>query len=330
MRTPLLIAATVAASVVLTACGGTPSADVAAPATPTPSTTSTSTDATEPGFPVTVTSGDGVDVTFDAPPQRIVSISPTATENLFAVGAGDQVVAVDSFSYYPEEAPVTDLVAFEPNVEAIAGYDPDLVIVGFDTNDVVAGLRSLDIPTIVHPAANTLDDAWAQMLETGRITGHEADAEALVADLQGAVDELVASVPATDAPLTYYHELDDQYYSATSSTFIGQIYALFGLENIADAHDPEGEAFGYPQLSAEVIIDADPDLIFLASGACCQQTAETVTARPGWGDITAVRNGAITLLDDDIVSRWGPRVIEFVRTVADAVTAAAGATDEAA
>lgn len=329
MRTPLLTAAVLAASVVLTACGGTATDDTAAPATPTPSLT-TSDAPTGDGFPLTVTSGDGAEVTFEASPQRIVSISPTATETLFAIGAGEQVVAVDSFSTYPDEAPVTDIVAFEPNVEAIAAYEPDLVIVGYDTNDVVAGLRSLDIPTIVHPAATTLDDAWAQMIETGRITGHPAEAESLVTDLQGQVEDLVASVPPTETALTYYHELDDQYYSATSTTFIGQIYALFGLQNVADPHDPDGEAFGYPQLSAEVIIDADPDLIFLASGACCQQDADTVAARPGWEQITAVRNGAITLLEDDIVSRWGPRIVEFVRTVADAVTAAGAAQDEAA
>ena len=329
MRTPLLTAAVLAASVVLTACGGTATDDVAAPATPTPSTMATDTP-TDDAFPVTITSGDGAEVTFESAPQRIVSISPTATETLFAVGAGDQVVAVDSLSTYPDDAPVTDIVAFEPNVEAIATYEPDLVIVGFDTNDVVAGLRSLDIPTIVHPAVSTLDDAWAQMVETGRITGHLAEAETLVADLQAQVDDLVASVPPTEGTLTYYHELDDQYYSATSSTFIGQIYALFGLENVADAHDPDGEAFGYPQLSAEIIIDADPDLIFLASGACCQQDADTVSTRPGWGEITAVRNGHITLLDDDIVSRWGPRIVEFVRIVAGAVADAGTAHDEAA
>jgi len=328
MHTPLFTAACLAASVVLTACG---TVSPAGDPTPTTQPSETTTGVAVTDFPITITSGDGEEVTLEAAPQRIVSISPTATENLFAVGAGDQVVAVDSFSNYPQDAPVTDIVAFEPNVEAIADHDPDLVIVGFDTNDVVAGLRSLDIPTIVHPAAATLDDAWAQILETGRITGHAEEAEALVSGLEIQVADLVAQTPAPEEPLTYYHELDDQYYTATSSTFIGQIYGLFGLQNIADPADADGEAFGYPQLSVEFIIDADPDLIFLASGACCQQNADTVAARPAWGEIGAVQTGAITLLEDDIVSRWGPRVVEFAAAVAAAIAeAVAGAASQAA
>ncbi|RMH67259.1 MAG: ABC transporter substrate-binding protein, partial [Actinomyces sp.] len=119
--------------------------------------------------------------------------------------------------------------------------------------------------------------------------------------------------------ITYYHELDDTLYTVTSGTFVGEIYALFGLENVADPADADGSAFGYPQLSAEYLVDADPDLIFLADTKCCGQSAATVAARPGWDTLTAVREGHVVELDDDIASRWGPRVVDFARAVAAAL-----------
>jgi cobalamin transport system substrate-binding protein len=117
-----------------------------------------------------------------------------------------------------------------------------------------------------------------------------------------------------DRPLSYYHELDKNLYSATSKTFIGQLYAQLGMENIADAADKDGS--GYPQLSAEYVVKADPDLIFLADTKCCGQSAKTVAARDGWEQLTAVKSGGVVELDDDIASRWGPRVVDFLKTVA--------------
>jgi iron complex transport system substrate-binding protein len=117
-----------------------------------------------------------------------------------------------------------------------------------------------------------------------------------------------------ERPLTYYHELDKNLYTATSSTFIGQLYKQLGMDNIADAADKEGT--GYPQLSAEYVVKADPDLIFLADTKCCGQSARTVAARDGWEQLTAVRSGGVVELDDDVASRWGPRVVDFLKTVA--------------
>ncbi len=136
-----------------------------------------------------------------------------------------------------------------------------------------------------------------------------------MAQLQAEVADIVASVPEVVEPLSYYHELDSTYYTATAATFIGEVYTLFGLVNIADA----GDAGEFPQLSAEYILDRDPDLIFLANATCCGESLETVAARPGFGTLTAVRKGAVIELDSDIVSRWGPRIIEFMRVVGDAI-----------
>lgn len=322
-------AAAVLLLLLLAACGGgaadssSGDATTAAPSVSSEPTAPPSTSASEAAtFPATV-STDAGEVTLEEQPTSIVSLSPTATEMLFAIDAGDQVEAVDSFSNHPPDAPTTDLSAFEPNVEAIAGYDPDLVVIADDGTDLASALSELDIPVLVQPAASTLDDTYAQIEALGTATGHPAEAAALVEQMRSDVEKLTADAPGTDEPLTYYHELDDTYYSVTSDTFIGQIYELAGLRSIADAAG--GDAGGYPQLSEEFILDADPDLIFLADTKCCGQTAETVAERPGWDQLTAVRNGAVVELDDDIASRWGPRVVDLLRTVVDAVEQHAGA-----
>ncbi len=245
--------------------------------------------------------------------QRIVSISPTGTEILFAIGAGDRVVAVDQFSYYPPEAPVTDLDGWNPNLEAIASYEPDLVVL--QTNgDLIAGLEALGIAVLAHDAPSVFDDVYVQIAQFGDVTGQVDEAARLAADMQTEIAELIAAAPDASA-LTYYHELDNTLYSVTSGTFIGQVYGLFGLANVADPADADGSHFGYPQLSDEYLVDADPDLIFLADTLCCGQNAETVAARPGWNQLTAVQAGLVVELSDDIVSRWGPRLVDFIAAI---------------
>jgi iron complex transport system substrate-binding protein len=265
----------------------------------------------EAAFPVTVTAANGK-VTIGARPERIVSLSPTSTEMLFIIGAGDQVVAVDDNSNYPPEAPVTDLSGFEPNVEAVADFEPDLVVLSNDVNDIVRSLEALDIPVMLHSAAEVLDDTYSQIEQLGAATGHVGQAAELVASMRSEIEDLAASLPQFEQSPTYYHELDQTFFSATSNTFIGHINSLAGLENIADEAKGGGP---YPQLSAEFIIDADPDVIFLADTKCCGVTAEKVARRPGWDRITAVKTGAVVELDDDIASRWGPRVVDLLRVV---------------
>ncbi len=248
-------------------------------------------------------------------PSAIISLSPSSTEILFAIGAGDQVIAVDSFSNYPAEAPTTDLSGFDPNTEAILGFEPDLVITSGSTDDFVAAMDAAGVPVMQQFAAVSIDDTYAQIEQLGAETGHVAEAAELVLQMQTDIDELTAQASGTG---TFYHELDDTLFSVTTSTFVGNVYSLAGLTNIADAADPDGEFFGYPQLSAEFLVDADPDLIFLADTKCCGQNAATVSARPGWDALTAVQEGRIFELDDDVASRWGPRVVDFLRIIVEA------------
>jgi len=249
-------------------------------------------------------------------PHRIVSLSPSATEDLYAVGAGGQVVAVDSNSTYPPEAPRTKLSGYTPNVEAIAAYRPDLVVVAADTDRVATQLRKLGVPVLVEPSAPDLNAAYEEIEQLGKATGHPDGARSAVAGMKREIGAIVAAAPAPSKPLSVYHELDQTHYSATSHTFIGQIYALLGLRNIADKAKGSSE---YPQLSGEYVVASDPDLIVLADTVCCGQSAATVAARPGWDRIAAVRDGDVVTVDDSIASRWGPRVALFVERIANAV-----------
>jgi len=264
-------------------------------------------------FPVTIHTGNG-DVVIKARPTRIVSLSPSATEDLFAAGAGKQVIAVDDQSDFPKQAPRTSLSGYTPNAEAIASYNPDLVVVS--DRVVVPQLEKLGIQVLVEPAPDNIAQAYDEIRQIGRATGHVKQATAVVRSMEKKLTALIRSVPKASRHLKVYHELDPTYYSATSSTFIGRIYKLFGFRDIADAADATHS--GYPQLSAEYILAANPDIVVLADSICCGQTAATVAARPGWNGLSAVRQHRVIAIDDSVASRWGPRIVDFARAVARA------------
>ncbi|MEU4698094.1 ABC transporter substrate-binding protein [Nonomuraea dietziae] len=303
-------------TVMLAGCGQTSATPSGAPSSNAPSSApSASQDA---AFPAKVQAANG-EITIAKRPERIVSISPTATESLFAIGAGPQVVAVDALSNHPAEAPRTDLSGFKPSVEAIIAHKPDLVIASDDT--IAAELAKVNVPVLVEPAATKIDDAYDEIADLGLATGNKDKADKVVADMKSAMEKLAAQ--ATDGKkLTYYHELDTTPYAATSNTFIGQIYSMFGLVNVADkAPDAAG---GYPKLSAEFVAQADPDLIFLADVKCCKQSRQTLSERPGWKELKAIKNDSVVQLDDDIASRWGPRIVDLATTIGQAVQKANG------
>jgi iron complex transport system substrate-binding protein len=294
LRRTLILAAAIAAAVTLPVL-----TDAAVTAVPAP-------------FPVTVHAANGP-LTIDKRPVRIVSLSPTATETLFAVGADSQVLAVDDQSDYPKRAPKTTLSGFRPNLEAIAAYNPDLVIVSND-GGVVEGLQKLGVNVLFEPAADTVAQAYDEIRQIGEATGHVKSATTVVRGMQSTLTKLIRSVPKKARHLKVFHELSPDYYSATSSTFIGRVYRLFGFTNIADAADTTHS--GYPKLSAEYVVSANPDIIVLSDSVCCAQTAATVAERPGWQQVSAVRSNRVVPVDDSIASRWGPRIVEFARVIA--------------
>jgi iron complex transport system substrate-binding protein len=267
-------------------------------------------------FPVTITTPAGK-VTISTRPTRIVSLSATATESLFAIGAGPQVVAVDDQSDYPKSAPKTALSGFTPNVEAIASYRPDLVVTSYNPRGLVESLERLRIKVIFHDAPKGMPGAYQQIRQLGLVTGRTAGATRVVRSMRTRIGKIVQAARGKSERLSVYHELTPDYYSASSTSFVGKVYASLGLRNIADEADSAGT--GYPQLSAEYIVASSPDVIVLADSICCGQKPSTVAARPGWDRINAVRTGSIVRVHDSVASRWGPRLVSFFRAMSAAL-----------
>jgi iron complex transport system substrate-binding protein len=237
---------------------------------------------------------------------------------LFAIGAGPQVIAVDEYSNYPANAPKTKLSGFTPNAEAIAAKNPDLVVLSDDIKGIVGQLNTLKIKTVLTPAAKTLDDTHREIKELGEVTGQVKEAEAVNKRIKDDLAKLVKDLPKLDKPLTYFYELDPALYTATSKTFIGSLFTMAGLANVADPADSAGT--GYPQITQEALIKSNPDMVFLAD-TVMGESPDKVKTRPGWAGVTAVTKGQIYALDTDIASRWGPRVVDLTRAIVDAVNA---------
>ena len=307
MRTKALVGIIAGLSLLAAACGDDDAEDtgdaadesvVSAPATGPDNVAATP--ATEPAGSATTESPTG------PVPSKIISLSPTATEMLFAIGAGDQVIAVDNFSNFPAEAAakMTELSGFEPNVEAIAGYEPDLVVTDGTNPALLEQFDSLGIAHWEGPAAITLDDAYVQIEQLGDTTGHVGEAAELVANMQTDIADVIATLPVLDAPLTFYHELDSPS-SARRATRSSGSCTRTRLRNIGDEVETSA---GRTHSHAEFIISADPDLIFLACTKYATRRRKRLPLRPRWGDLKAVTTGGVVEMDDDIASRWGPRV----------------------
>ena len=313
-----VLAAAAALTVTAAACGGTTQASNSG-------ATSGASPAAGAGqaFPVSIAAANGR-VKVASRPTAIVSLSPTATEMLYAIGAGSQVKAVDSLSDYPPQAPRTKLSAYQPNVEAIVAEKPDLVVESGDTGQLTKRLAAFSIPVLELPAPSNFAGEIHEFDELGQATGHVNQARQEADRVGTELHRIAAAAPHHAKPLTYYYELDQTYYSVTSSTFVGQLLAMIGMKSIADQASGAAKSGGYPQLSAEYIIKANPDYIILADTVCCHQDAATVARRPGWSGLAAVKDGHIIGLNDDIASRWGPRVTDLLRTVETAIAKGGG------
>jgi iron complex transport system substrate-binding protein len=307
-RAPTLLAAVAALAIACAACGSSASG----------SGSGDSGGAGGRAFPVTVTAANGP-VHVRTRPTAIISLSPTATEMLYAIGAGHQVKAVDTNSDFPPQAPRTKLNGFSPNLEAIVGYKPDLVVTSNDTGGLVKRLTALSVPVLVLPPATSLSGVYTELDQLGKATGHQGAARQEDATLRRQIAGITAAAPHRATPLTYYYELDQTYYSVTSDTFVGKLLGLLGMKSIADQAKGAAAAGGYPQLSSEFVVRANPDYIILADTVCCHQDAASIARRPGWARLTAVRAGHVIGLNDDIASRWGPRITDLLRTVQTAI-----------
>ena len=274
--------------------------------------------ATNGAFPVSVTSAAGT-VRISQRPTRILCLSPSATQMLYAIGAGPQVIGVDKYSWYPPDAPRTDFTGYESTAEDYLAKRPDLVILATDTTNLVAQLKTLHIPALLLPAATTLAGADQQIDELGAATGRSAEAARTVSAITESLDKLTAKVGSRAKGETYYVEIDPTLYSATSKTFIGALFARLGMVNVADPAGRHGST--YPQLSTEYLLKANPDYVFLADTVCCGQNAASFAKRPGFSTLRAVRLGRVILVNDSIASEWGPKSLEeFYSLIVGAVT----------
>jgi iron complex transport system substrate-binding protein len=280
-----------------------------ASAEPAPAATSGATGT----FPVSVHSGDGT-VQIPSRPDRILSLSASATQMLYAIGAGNQVVGVDKYSTYPPDAPRTKFTGYESSAEDYLYLRPDLVIFAFETGTLVQQLRVLHIPALVLAPATSFAGVYSQLAELGQATGHESGARDVKSSLASYLSSTARRVGDAGRGKTYYIEVDPTYYTATSKTFIGAEFSLFGMRDIANAAQ---SADGYPQISAEYVLKENPDYVFLADTVCCQQTAATFARRPGFSVLTAVKLHHVVPVNDSVASQWGPHTIEaFVSLLA--------------
>jgi len=262
-------------------------------------------------------------VTLPAQPTAIVSLSPSATEMLYAMDAGSQVKAVDKYSNYPPGTPRTGMSALQVNVESLIGVRPDLVILPNADNKLEAKLKAVSIPLLVLPAAAKIADVYSEIATLGQATGHVEQATSEADGIRTSLQRIAASVPKKSPAPTYFYELSPDYYSVTSDTFVGQVLGLLGLHSIADSAQGAAKSGGYPQLSSEFIVKANPDYIFLADTICCAQTVGKVAKRAGWSQMAAVTGHHVVPLSDDVASRWGPRIVVLLKTIADALQSTA-------
>ena len=296
----ILLALLLALTLVMAACGG----EKEPAASPEP--TAPATD-----FPLTVTRSDGRNLTIAEAPQRIASLSPAATEVLYAVGAGPQIVATDLQSDYPAEAEnTTKLDAFQPNLEAIAGVEADLIIIASNQDDIVEALDRLGETVLFIEVPDTIDGVMGQVWLLARVSGHAEEGGRLAQEMKDRMRAVTDKLADVEEGPRVYHELDNTFFTVAPNSFVGDFYSLLKAHNIA-----EGAPTAYPQLSQEEILDRDPEVIILAD-ADAGESAQTVKARPGWGVISAVKNDRIYVVDPDIVSRPGPRVADALEQLA--------------
>lgn len=307
---PLLRSVPLVLALVLGACAGAAPASPPA-SSPTLAPPSALATATPAPAPVTILDDAGRTVTLAAPPARIVTSAPSATELAFALGLGDAVVAVDKYSNYPPEAASKASIGsyIEPDLEAIVGARPDLVLVtDVHLAKLVPALEARKIATVVLDARN-IEGVYADLLLLGRATGRREQAEALVDELRARVAAVERAIAGADPVRTFY-EIDPTLYTAGPGTFIDDLIRRAGGTNVA-----AGAASAYPQLSAEEVVAADPEVIILADEAAGVSPA-AVRARSGWSGVSAVVNDRISVLDPDIGSRPGPRIVDALEAIA--------------
>jgi iron complex transport system substrate-binding protein len=316
----------IALAVILAACAPTAPTAVApasAPATATAVPPTATAEPTQPAasttYPLTLKDDLGREMKLAQQPKRIVSLAPSITEILFAVGAGPQVVGVTKYCNYPPEASqgreiVGGFSAKSLSVEKIISLKPDLVFAAGATHQPIReALDAADVP-VFNFDPKDFAGIYNSILAAGAITGNTAQAEKVVADMKARVEKVattVAAIPQDQRIKVFYEVWDEPLMTAGPATFVGQVIELAGGVNIfADVKEQ------YPTISAEAVVSRNPQVIVGPSSHGEGLTAEQIAARPGWRDLTALKAGRIVIVDGDIISRSGPRLADALEAVA--------------
>jgi iron complex transport system substrate-binding protein len=292
----LLIAILAVGVVALSACGS--GSDDAASSSPSPAAAG----------PITVTDDSGAEVTLDQPATRIVSLAPANTEIAFAIGAGDKMVAGTSYDDYPEEAKALPKVGdfANPNVEKIASYDPELVLAaGGIQNKLRSKLEDLGMTVyVVDPT--TYDGTIATIENVGKLAGADEGTAAVVDEMTAAKEEVQAKVSGLAAATTFLEIYSKPLMTAGADTFIDDMIAIAGGENIGAQ-----AGSGFPSFSTEVLVKDDPQ-VYIADSGSMSEPGE-INKRAGFGELTAVKDGKVYVIEDSIIARPGPRLAEGLR-----------------
>jgi iron complex transport system substrate-binding protein len=260
----------------------------------------------------------GREVVIDAPPARIVSLAPSITESLYAIGAGDLLVGRTDFCDYPEEAAALPSVggfdASTISIETILALEPDLVIGGsIYQADLADSLDKAGIPVFIMEP-RTVEEIMSSLQSLGAVTNHSVEADAVVADMQqriATVSQIVDTIPENERQTVFYEVWADPYMTTSNQTYIGELISMAGGVNIFGDLKED-----YPTISAEEVIAKDPQVILGPSNHADQLTSETIMTREGWSNISAVKNNRIDIIDGNIVSRAGPRVVDALEAMA--------------
>lgn len=271
-------------------------------------------------YPLTVVDATGTEVTLEAAPERIVSTSPSETEILFALGLGDRIVAVSDYDNYPPEALDKPKIGgtWDPNEEAIIAMEPDLVVGGISMSPDIAGrLRALGLVLYkAHPA--TLEEALETILTFGVLTDAQEEARRLVAGMRDdirRVTEAAARIPEEEKAKVYFEIAPG--WTVGKGEYLDELIRLAGGINVT------GDAEGWTMINEEHIIAQDPDVILHVAGLVDHESGKTleelIRSRPGWEKVKAVRENRLVGLDEDVVSRTGPRITEALLLIAEAI-----------
>ena len=269
--------------------------------------------------PITIKLVDtlGNELTLTDTPLRIISLAPSITETLYAIGAGNLIVGRTDFDNYPEavlEIPsVGGVTAETMSMEVILDLEPDLVLGGSVWQaDLIDTLNKNGIPSLAFEP-KSFAEIMDLMILLGKATGHEEDARTAMDDMETRVNKVASvmdTIPEEERVTIFYEVWHEPLMTTTNSTFIGEIIVLAGGVNIFGELEED-----YPSVSAEEIIEANPDVILGPSSHSDQLSTEVIATREGWEDLTAIQNNAIYLIDGDIISRAGPRVVDALEAI---------------